>query len=205
MAISRDPFNLIICGVGGQGNILISGLIGNSLIKKGYHVAIGETFGAAQRGGAVFSSVRVSSKGTYGPLIPEGNVHLILSLEPLETLRILQKYGNPAVVCVTNISPVPPVGVLAQKDEYPDYSELKEAIKKLSRATFFVDATAIALKLDAPIVTNIVMVGALLGASQLPLERKDIENEMWDSFPRDRMELNLKALEMGINALSAQN
>lgn len=205
MAISADPLNLIICGVGGQGNILMSSLVASALTRKGYYVAIGETFGAAQRGGAVFSSVRISARHPYGPLIPEGRAHLILGLEPLETMRMLQKYGNPEVVCITNTQPVPPVGVLSKKDEYPDHDELKETIKKLTRVAWFVDATDIALKLGATIATNIVMVGALLAASQLPLERKDMESEMWNTFPRERMELNLKALDRGFNTIHSQN
>ncbi len=199
MAISADPLNLIICGVGGQGNILISGLIGNALMKKGYRVTIGETFGASQRGGAVFSTLRISTKRSYGPLIPQGKAHLILGLEPLETLRMLQRYGNPEVVCVTNTHPVLTVGALSKKEKYPDSGELKVAIEKLSRSAWFIDATSIALKLGAPIVVNIVMVGALIGSGQLALERIDIENEMRDIFPPEKMGLNLRALEMGIS------
>jgi len=198
MAISGDPLNLVICGVGGQGNILISGLIGNALMKKGYHVSIGETFGASQRGGSVVSTLRMSTKRRYGPLIPQGKAHLILGLEPLETLRMLQRYGNPGVVCVTNTYPVLTVGALSEKEKYPDCNELKRAIEKLSKLSWLVDATSIALKLGAPIVVNIIMVGALIGSGQLSLEREDIENEMRDIFPAERMSLNLRALEMGI-------
>ena len=205
MAISADPLNLIICGVGGQGNILLSGLVGSALIRKGYHVAIGETFGAAQRGGAVFSSVRISSKKSYGPLIPEGKAHLILGLEPLETLRILQKYGNSETICITNTYPVFPIGVLARKEEYPDHDQLKRTTESLSKFAWFIDATSIALELGAKIATNIVMMGALIGSAQLPLARKDIEDGMRDIFPPERMELNLKALELGFSALRSQN
>ncbi len=198
MAISADPLNMIVCGVGGQGNILISDLIGNALMKKGYRVTIGETFGASQRGGAVFSTIRMSTKRSYGPLIPEGKAHLILGLEPLETLRMLQRYGNPGVMCVTNIHPVLTIGALSKKEEYPDVGELGGAIKKLSRSSWFIDATSMALKLGAPIVVNIIMVGALIGSGQLVLEREDIENEMQNTFPANKMELNLKALELGL-------
>lgn len=198
MAISADPLNMIICGVGGQGNILISGLIGNALMKKGYRVTIGETFGASQRGGAVFSTLRMSTKRSYGPLIPEGKAHLILGLEPLETLRMLQRYGNSGVMCVTNIHPVLTIGALSKKEEYPDEGELEGAIKKLSSSSWFIDATSMALKLAAPIVVNIIMVGALIGSGQLALEREDIENEMRNTFPANKMELNLKALELGL-------
>jgi indolepyruvate ferredoxin oxidoreductase beta subunit len=107
MAISADPLNLIICGVGGQGNILLSGMIGSANNRKGRFATSGETFGAAQRGGAVFSSVRISKKREYGPLMPEGKAHLILGLEPLETLRMVQRYANPGTVCISNIYPGP--------------------------------------------------------------------------------------------------
>lgn len=199
MAISGDPLNLIICGVGGQGNILISGLIGNVLMKKGYRVTIGETFGASQRGGAVFSTLRMSTKRSYGPLIPQGKAHLILGLEPLETLRMLQRYGNSEVVCVTNTHAVLTVGALSKKEEYPDSGELKGAIEKLSRSAWFIDATSIALKLGALLVVNIIMVGALIGSGQLALERVDVENEMRGIFPPEKMGVNLRALEMGIS------
>ncbi len=205
MAISADPLNLIICGVGGQGNILMSGLIGSALTKKGFYVGVGETFGAAQRGGAVFSSVRISPTKAYGPLIPEGKAHFILGLEPLETMRLLRKYGNPETMCIANTYPVPPVGVLSKKDEYPDYEELKQAIRSLCKSVWFVDGTEIALKLGAAIATNIVMVGALIGSEQLPLTKKEIEDQMWETFPSNRMELNLQALEMGFNAIRSQN
>jgi len=205
MAISADPLNLIICGVGGQGNILMSGLIGSALTKKGFYVGVGETFGAAQRGGAVFSSVRISPTKAYGPLIPEGKAHFILGLEPLETMRLLRKYGTPETMCIANTYPVPPVGVLSKKDEYPDHEELKQAIRSLCKSVWFIDGTEIALKLGAAIATNIVMVGALIGSEQLPLTKKEIEDQMWETFPSNRMELNLQALEKGFNAIRSQN
>lgn len=205
MTTSGDALNLIICGVGGQGNILLSDLISSTLAKKGYHVTVAETFGVAQRGGAVFSSVRISQNRACGPLIPEGKAHLVLGLEPLETLRTLQKYGNPETVCVTNTYPFLPIGVLARKEEYPDRDELEKTIKVLSKAAWFIDATSIALGLGARIATNIVMLGALISSGQLPLTKKDIEDEMRDTFPPQRIELNIKALELGASALRSQN
>ena len=156
-AILKDPLNLVIAGVGGQGNILLSRLVGRALVKKGYFVSIGETFGAAQRGGAVMSNIRISKKMSLGPLIPEGKVHIILSLEPLETLRILIKFKNPKVVTLTNFQSLFPLGVLSMKDDYPDYDRLQNAIRELSESAFFLNATDMGLKLGAPIVANIIM------------------------------------------------
>ncbi len=202
MAISADPLNLIICGVGGQGNILLSGMVGGAYLKKGYFATIGETFGAAQRGGAVFSAVRISKKREYGPLMPEGKAHLILGLEPLETLRMVQRYANPGTVCISNIYPVVPAGVSANRETYPDMEELKNAVKALCKKAWFIDATSIALDLKAPIAMNIVMVGALLGTGQLTLTEDDIKAELQENLPPDRLELNYKALARGMKAVA---
>ncbi len=202
MAISADPLNIIICGVGGQGNILLSGMVGGAFLKKGYYATIGETFGAAQRGGAVFSAVRVSKKREYGPLIPEGEAHLILGLEPLETLRMVQKYANPDTVCISNVYPVIPAGVSASRETYPDMAELKSAVSKLCKRAWFLDATSIALELNAPIAMNIVMVGALLGSGQLPLTEEDVKAELRENLPPDRLELNYQAMARGMKAVA---
>ncbi len=202
MAIREDPLNLVISGVGGQGNIMLSRLIGRSLLNKGYFVTIGETLGVAQRGGAVMSNVRISEKMPFGPLIPEGKAHIILSLEPLEALRMLVRYGNPKVTTITNFHPLFPVSVLSRKDQYPDYDALKKTIIELSESAWFVDATDIGLKLEAPIVANVIMLGALIGINSIPLTKKDIEEEIESSFTSDRVELNLKALKIGIESIT---
>ncbi len=201
MKSAHDPLNLIVCGIGGQGNILISRMIGRILTRNGYLVTIGETFGAAQRGGPVFSSLRISKRKYYGPLIPEGKAHVILSLEPMETLRTLHVYGNPQVITLTNFHPLYPVGVLSQRLVYPDLETIKSAIQRLSRTSSFVKATEIAIELGAPIASNIVMLGALAGTEEVPFSQKDVEEEIRTTFPASKVELNLKALSMGINAL----
>lgn len=202
MSYRDDPLNLVISGVGGQGNILLSRLIGRCLLRKGYFVAIGETLGVAQRGGAVMSNVRISKKMLFGPLIPEGKAHIILSLEPLETLRMLVRYGNPKVTTITNFNPLFPVSVLSGKDRYPEHEALKEAIMQLSESARFLDATGMGLKLGAPIVANVIILGGLMGLNLLPLTKGDIEEEIKASFAPDRVKLNLKALSMGIDSIT---
>jgi indolepyruvate ferredoxin oxidoreductase beta subunit len=200
MRWAYDPLNLIICGVGGQGNILIARMTGRILTRKGYLVTIGETFGAAQRGGPVHSSLRISKKKHYGPLIPEGKAHLILSLEPMETLRILSIYGNPEVITITNFHPVYPVGVLSKRLTYTDLEALKGSIENLSKRASFVNATEMAIELGSPIASNIVMLGALVGANRIPVTQEDVEEEIRTTFPSSAVELNLKALTMGISS-----
>ena len=201
MTITRDPLSLVIAGVGGQGNILMARMVGSVLLKNGYFVTMADDIGVAQRAGAVVSNIRISKKRRYGPMIPEGQAHFILGLEPLETLRMLNKYGNPQVSILSNLKPNFPAGVLLGRDKYPDLRKLREAIDALSETAWFIDATDIALKLGAVVVTNIVMLGALVGTEQLPLDRQDIEDEIKATLPPKTYELNLKALEMGLNAI----
>ena len=204
MATVQDPLNLIICGVGGQGNILIASLLATSLNRKNYHVTVGDTFGAAQRGGAVFSSVRISSLKSYGPLIPQGRAHIILGLEPLETLRLLIQYGNPDTICLTNTYPICPVGVMVKNLRYPNSKELERSIAELSKLAYFVKATDMAVKLGMQISTNIIMLGALIGLNRLPLKKEDIVEEMRKAFSANRLTINLRAFEVGINSVRLQ-
>ena len=202
MSLATDPYNLIVCGVGGQGNILIARLIGRILAKNGYYLSIGETFGAAQRGGSVFSSLRISKNKFYGPLIPQGMANLIVSLEPLETLRMLSKFGNEGVVTLSNTQTTMPVGVLAGRSQYPGQEELSKAITELSKQAWFVPATDIAVELGAPIVSNIVLLGALLGAKLLPISEEEVKEDMRSTFPASKLDLNYQALKRGMETTS---
>ena len=204
MNLGADPINLIVCGIGGQGNILISRMVGRILADKGYHVTIGETFGAAQRGGAVHSSMRISRKRFYGPLIPKGKGHIILSLEPLETLRILSAYGNENVLTISNTQPIYPVGVAAGKTQYPDLHKLMDAIQNLSETAWFVNVSQMAVDLGSPIVANIILLGSLVGIGKIPLTRAEVGEEIRSTFPPAVVELNLRALLIGIEAVSSQ-
>ena len=91
-SLIKDPLNVVIAGVGGQGNIVISELIGIGLVRRGYFVTVGETFGASQRGGAVMSHLRISTETRYGPLIPLGGADIVMGMEPVEALRVLREY-----------------------------------------------------------------------------------------------------------------
>jgi indolepyruvate ferredoxin oxidoreductase beta subunit len=197
MKNGRDPINLVICGVGGQGNILVSRLIGRILTDQGYMVSIGETFGAAQRGGSVFSCLRISRRRLYGPLIPQGQADIIVSLEPMEALRQLSTLGNPEVGVLTNTQVVFPVEVLIGQNTYPDAERLHGAITRLSKRAWFVPATDIAMEIGSPIVTNIVMLGALAGSGVLGISLKEAERAVRASVPESAIEMNIAAVKRG--------
>jgi indolepyruvate ferredoxin oxidoreductase beta subunit len=200
----KDPLNIIVTGVGGQGNVLVSQFMGRALVRAGYHVTIGETYGASQRGGPVMSHIRVSRQAQYGPLIPSGQADVVLGLEPVETLRVLAQYGNPGVIVVTNSRPVYPLAVAIGAARYPTVEEITRALEELSSTAWLINATDIAVELGAPILANVVMVGALVGAGVLPLGPEEIEQEFQESLPGERLELNLKAFRRGLAEAKAR-
>ena len=197
MKARQKPFNVVVCGVGGQGNILISRLIGRILTDQGYTVSIGETFGAAQRGGSVFSCLRISKDRLYGPIIPDGQANVIISLEPMEALRQLKSLGNPDVMVLTNTKTVNPVQVTIGEETYPDYDQLKSAISHLSKRAWFIPATDIAMEIGATIIANIVMLGALVGSGAMEISLDEAESEVRATIPKSKHDINLKALKKG--------
>jgi indolepyruvate ferredoxin oxidoreductase beta subunit len=194
-----DPLNTVVCGVGGQGNIVVARLVGRALAKRGYLVTIGETYGASQRGGDVMSHIRLSVRREYGPLIPPGCAHIVLGLEPLETLRMLVDYGNPRVATITNTRPILPVTVGMGVAEYPNYGELRRAINELSGHVWFVDATEVALGLGSVRLTNVVMLGALIGSCILPITEVQLQEELKERFPGDALQPILEAFKKGLS------
>ncbi len=197
MFISKDPFNVIIGGVGGQGNVLASQILGEMLVSQGYVITIGETYGASQRGGAVMSHLRISAKDQFSPLIPEGQCDLLVALEPVEGLRILAPYGNPRVMTLLNTRPIHPMDVISGNAAYPEVSKVIEKIKELSRRVWTLNATEVALEMGDPIFANIVMLGALCAAEVLPIHRQGFELVITDLLPSRTMDENMKGFDRG--------
>ncbi len=201
MFLSKDPFNIIIGGVGGQGNVLASQIVGEMLVSQGYVITIGETYGASQRGGAVMSHLRISAKDQFSPLIPEGQCDLVVALEPVEGLRILDTYGNPRVMTLLNTRPIRPIDVISGDVAYPEVSKVISKIKELSRRVWTLNATEIALEMGDPIFSNMVMLGALCAIDVLPIHRQGFESIIRDLLPSRSLEENLQAFDKGIEVV----
>jgi indolepyruvate ferredoxin oxidoreductase beta subunit len=198
VSLPFDPFNIIITGVGGQGNVMASRVVGNMLSRKGLSVTIGETFGASQRGGSVMSHLRISTGSSWSPQIPKGQGHLVISLEPTEALRVLVNYGNPNIRVLCNTRSIHAIGVISGEKQYPDLADIKSWVAELSEASWFMDATDRAMELGNPILGNIMMIGAAAGIGSLPLDRKDFAAAISENLSADKQELNLKAYDMGV-------
>ncbi len=195
--IGNDPFNVIITGVGGQGNVLASRMLGNILSDQGYFVTIGETFGVSQRGGSVMSHLRISGSSAWSPQIPRGQADIVVALEPIEAIRVMAYYGNERATVLSNTRPIYPVGVIAGEMEYPDPGSIREALGRLTGRVVLIDATDEAMKLGNPILGNVIMLGAVAATGLLPFDRDDFKTVIARSMPADRLEINLAAYDRG--------
>jgi indolepyruvate ferredoxin oxidoreductase beta subunit len=157
-------------------------------------ISVADTFGVSQRGGSVASHIKISKDTLYSSVTLNGQADVILGMEPVETLRVLGEFGNPNVISIVNPRPFYPSGGVS----YPDLAKVKEAIERLSAKTFYVNATEEALSMGQPILTNIILLGALVGAAILPIGKEDMMPILRERFPGKILEINIQAFEKGM-------
>ena len=199
-----DPLNIVICGIGGQGNVLASEVLGSTMNDLGFRVSIGETYGASQRGGSVMSHVRVSATQELGVLIPEGEAHFIIGFEPLETLRIARHYAGAETRVIYDPRPIYPQGVLRGAQTYPDMDALKAEIRSLCAAAREIPAADIAMGCGDARAANIALLGAFSRLPGAPLDREALAAVLTQRFRGAVLEMNQKVFAMGCEAMDAE-
>ena len=155
--LSKDPLNILVAGVGGQGNVMLAQVMAQALVREGYFAVVGDTFGASQRGGSVASHVRVSKRTEYSSILPQGSADFIVGMEPSETLRALGSYGNPKTQVIMNPRIISPPTVISGADTYPELEDLINNIKKYSSKTWLIPATEEALKMGNRMMANTIL------------------------------------------------
>ncbi len=155
--------DVVIAGVGGQGNIFASLVISQYAMNKNLNVLGAETIGAAQRGGSVVSHIRLSDGQIYSPLISRGQADLLIGMEYVEMLRHMRLL-NPRGMYLLNAMKIPTVLNNMGLDEYPSAEEILKAVKRVSPKGYVIEASALAKKLGNIQMTNVVMLGALTKA-----------------------------------------
>jgi indolepyruvate ferredoxin oxidoreductase beta subunit len=126
---------------------------------------------------------------------------MVVTLEPIEAIRVLANYGNPDVKVLTNMRPIYPAGVIAGESTYPEIKEIETMLKKLSARAWFIDATDEAVKLGNAILGNIIMIGALSAVGDLPVGRDDFEAALSRTLPAEKMADNLTAFDLGVELM----
>ena len=187
--------DIILAGVGGQGILSVASIIGLAAVEKGLFVKQAEVHGMSQRGGAVQSHLRISSDEVASDLIPFGEADVILSVEPLESLRYLPYLSTNGWI-ITNTSP------FVNITDYPEMDKLLAQIRSYKNVVA-IDADKIAKQINSPKASNVVILGAASPYLGIPYE--NLENGIRKLFGRKGEELinmNLSALKAGIDFIN---
>lgn len=186
--------NIMIVGVGGQGSLLASKLLGHVAMQAGYDVKVSEVHGMSQRGGSVVTYVKYSDDKVWSPVINEGEADLIISFEMLEAARwvsFLKKEGT----IVVNNQEIAPMPVITGVAVYPE--KIAEKLKEAGVNLMVVDALSLAEEAGSAKATNVVLMGAVAN-------HMEFSEEMWqkaiaECVPPKFLELNRKAFALGRN------
>ncbi|MDD2615064.1 MAG: indolepyruvate oxidoreductase subunit beta [Methanosarcina sp.] len=187
----QKKFDLLITGVGGQGAILASDIIGKAAVTAGLSVRAAETHGMAQRGGSVVNHIRIGED--YGSMIPKKGADLMLALEPMEAVRYLDFLKDGGIIIV-NTQPVVPVTVTSGLAEYPEVLDILEVLSEKYVVKAF-NANELAFEAGNRLAMNVVMVGAV--SSYLPIPKEILVESVKALVPQKTIEVNLRAFEMG--------
>lgn len=183
--------NIMIVGVGGQGSLLASKLLGALLLKEGYDVKVSEVHGMSQRGGSVVTYVRYGDK-VYSPIIDKGEADFIVSFEELEAARYVEyiREGGQVVVNTQKMDPMP---VITGAASYPE--NLLDKMKALGLNVDALDCLALANEAGSSKAVNIVLMGRLSKYFDIPLEKW--QQTITECVPAKFLELNQKAFLLG--------
>ena len=187
----QKKFDLLITGVGGQGAILASDIIGKAAVTAGLPIRAAETHGMAQRGGSVVNHIRIGQ--TYGSMIPKKGADLMLALEPMEAVRYLDFLKDGGIIIV-NTQPVVPVTVTSGQAKYPEVSDILDALSEKYIVKAF-NADELAFEAGSRLSMNVVMVGAVSG--YLPIPKETLLESIKALVPQKMVEVNLRAFEAG--------
>jgi len=184
----------VFVGVGGQGNLLASNLLGQAALSMGIPVVVSEIHGMAQRGGVVESAVLLG--GANSPIVSNGEADVLISFEPLETMRLLAKCNNKTLV-ITNAQPLPPFTVAVGQGKYPPVDEILDKVKKKVGKVVSLNGNDLAEKAGNALSLNMVMLGALIGSGATAVTEKVMKDIIAGSTKKAFLDSNLKAFDLG--------
>jgi len=193
-----EEFNMLLAGVGGQGVILMSELLGKAAIADGLQVRGSEVLGMAVRGGSVTSIIRIGDN-VHGPLIPQGKCHVLVGLEPSEALRDISYLSKSGLVIV-NTTPIVPFTVSLGQGVYPALEQILEKLNDVASKVITLDAAQTARDAGSMLAVNIVMLGALFGVELLPIKTATIKETIEARFPAKGAPVNINAFDLGYQA-----
>jgi indolepyruvate ferredoxin oxidoreductase beta subunit len=194
----REPFNILIAGVGGQGNLVCGKVLAEAAVEQGFRPVVGDTFGASRRGGSVLTHLRIGRRN-WAPLIPRGEVDILLALEPLEALRAAQEYAGIRTIAVVSQSRVLTADVSNRAIEYPTIDNLKSFLKKICDLVHMIDTESFLARAGPHMVLNSYLLGVVASLPQNPIRMPLIRNALQDILGQESA--NMTAFDEGADLL----
>ncbi|WP_296890893.1 indolepyruvate oxidoreductase subunit beta [uncultured Methanobrevibacter sp.] len=188
-------YSIYICGVGGQGIIKTSVIIGEAAMNQGLDVVMSEIHGMSQRGGSVSTELKIGDFNSS--IIPDTTADMLLSFEPIETIRGLHKVNKDSKI-VYNTRPIIPSST---NEAYPGVDSITNALKENFTHVLPIDATDLALDVGNILSLNMVLLGAVTADDNFPLSKDSVIDAMKNNLHPKFHELNLKAIENGYNSI----
>ncbi len=189
-----EAVRIFFTGVGGQGTLVATRLVGEAALEEGMPVTLSEIHGMAQRGGVVESSVVVGD--IFSPIIADGEADILMAFEPLETLRALPKCHSGTIV-ISNTVPIVPFTVAVGQSVYPSHETIYSLVMERVSKVIEVDAVALARKAGSDRAANVAMVGVLAGMNRLAISEASWREALSRVLPPQLFDLNWKAFELG--------
>ena len=193
-------YNIMTCGVGGQGLMLVSNILGLACAEFGLGIRTAETHGLAQRSGSIYTHIRIG-ENVYSPLIPYGEADVLLGMEAIETLRYIEYLKPDGNIILNNYiwHPVQSTYERVKNPEVP-YTSIEMILEKLNKVTkniLIVDALNLAHQTGNPLTSNVVLLGALAKISDFPIKIEQLKEIIPRVVPKKAIDANLKAFSLG--------
>jgi indolepyruvate ferredoxin oxidoreductase beta subunit len=190
-----EPRRIVFIGVGGQGNLLASRLLGEASLSAGIPAVVSEIHGMAQRGGIVESAVLMGD--IKSPIVSNGEANVLLGFEPMETLRALGKCNMESMI-VINTHPLHPFTVSVGQGTYPPVDDILALINRKTRKVIALDGNSLAAEAGNTLALNMVMLGALIGSKATPISAEEMMKTISTFTKTAFLESNLKAFDLGL-------
>ncbi|MHA1942050.1 MAG: indolepyruvate oxidoreductase subunit beta [Promethearchaeota archaeon] len=197
-------YSIMTCGVGGQGLMLVSNIIGLACAQFGLKIRTAETHGLAQRSGSIYTHIRVG-EDVFSPLIPYGEADVLLGMEAIETLRNIEFLKSGSDIILNNYiwQPVQSTyeRVNNSEKQYITIESITEQLKNVAEKIHLIDALELAKIAGNPLTSNVILLGALAMTDGFPIKIDQIEEVIPKVVPEKAIEANIKALELGSDSI----
>ena len=200
-------YNILLAGVGGQGLMLLSQVMGDACTRSGVKVVVGAQHGLAQRSGSISAHVRIGD--AYSPLIPYGTADLIIAMEATEALRYIEFLKQGGTVVMNSRIMHPPLEtapIVKNRQElrmYVTLEQVKEQLSKVAGDVISIDAEKVAVEAGNPRTENVVLLGVASALSGFPVKIEPLKESVRRVVPERAVEANLKAFDLGRKAAEA--